>query len=64
MSKITNGQLYVDHRNAHEKPLEGLKKDYFWYVGGFFRFEFQRDDQGTITGFKVSGTRVWNIRFK
>ncbi len=61
---LEKDQLFLKSRNAEDKPFKGLMKDYFTYYDGFFKFEFQRDEQGVVTGFKVSSNRVLNLQFK
>jgi hypothetical protein len=61
---LEKDELFMKARNSGNKPLKALIKDYFTSYYGFFKFEFQRDEQGAVTGFKVSSNRMLNLRFK
>lgn len=61
---LEKDKLCVNGRNINSVPLRKLPEDYFDSPdGGFARLQFQRDEQGTVIGFKVSTRRVLNLRF-
>ena len=57
-------QLFAVHQRHSDIQLTPVKQDFFsgniWF---FSQVEFVRDDQGTITGCKVSSGRVRNVLF-
>jgi hypothetical protein len=61
---VDKDKLYVKGRNLTDDPLKKLPEDYFSVAGGRGKIQFQRNGQGTITGFKVSTGRVLNLHFE
>jgi len=62
---LEKDKLGVNGRNITGKPLRKLPEDYFISSdGGGASLKFQRDEQGTVIGFKVSTGRVLNLRFE
>jgi hypothetical protein len=62
---LEKDKLCVNGRNIPGKPLRKLFEDYFDSPdGGFANLKFQRDEQGTVIGLKVSTRRVLNLRFE
>jgi len=60
-----DSQLLAQHRRHDEFPLSPTIVDHFASQRWWFRIvDFQRDDHGKITGFKLTGGRVRNLRFR
>jgi CubicO group peptidase (beta-lactamase class C family) len=61
---IEDGELVAKHRRHPDSALVQTDVDRFsgenWW---FSNLEFARDDEGSITGFKLTGGRVRNLRF-
>jgi CubicO group peptidase (beta-lactamase class C family) len=61
---LEKDKLCVNGRNITGEPLRKLPGDYFVSPDGSSAgLKFQRDEQGTVIGFKVSTGRVLNLRF-
>jgi dipeptidyl aminopeptidase/acylaminoacyl peptidase/CubicO group peptidase (beta-lactamase class C family) len=58
---LVGGALYIRHRSAPEAPLQPGFRDMFWTTSTTLLFD--RDDQGRISGFRISTGRVRNIYF-
>jgi CubicO group peptidase (beta-lactamase class C family) len=62
---LEKDKLGVNGRNITGKSLRKLPEDYFISSDGRGdSLKFQRDEQGTVIGFKVSTGRVLNLRFE
>ena len=60
-----DSQLVAQHRRHDDFPLHPLVVDQFGSRRWWFRAaDFQRDNSGQITGFKLTGGRVRNLRFE
>jgi CubicO group peptidase (beta-lactamase class C family) len=61
---VVDGKLVAQHRRHEDIPLNPTKKDMFLGEQWFFRqVRFTRDRENRITGFRLSGGRVRNLRF-
>ena len=61
---IRDGKLVARHFRHGEIPMIWTEGDTFTGRRWFFRkLEFQRDKNGRISGFLLTGGRVWNLRF-
>lgn len=61
---LLNGKLVAQHQRHNDIKLEPTKKDLFLGEQWFFRqVRFTRNNEDQITGFKLSGGRVRNLRF-
>lgn len=61
---VRDGKLFLKFRNASKDPFEPLIRDVFSIAEGYIRIDFQRNDQGRISGFMVNTNRVVDLRFK
>ena len=62
---MPNGKLVAQHQRHNDIQLESTKKDMFSGEQWFFRqVRFTRDNKNQVTGFKLSGGRVRNLRFE
>ena len=61
---VADGKLVAQHRRHDDIQLNPTKKDMFLGEEWFFRqVRFTRDSENRITGFRLSGGRVRNLRF-
>jgi hypothetical protein len=61
---VENEQLVARHRRHEDIKLTGILRDSFLGNRWFFqRVQFTRDNENRITGFRLSGGRVRNMRF-
>jgi hypothetical protein len=61
---VENEQLVARHRRHEDIKLTAVLKDSFQGNRWFFqRVQFTRDNENRITGFRLSGGRVRNMRF-
>jgi CubicO group peptidase (beta-lactamase class C family) len=61
---MLNGKLVAHHQRHNDIQLESTKKDMFSGEQWFFRqVRFIRNNENQVTGFKLSGGRVRNLRF-
>jgi hypothetical protein len=61
---VRDGKLYLSFRNFPKDPFNPLIRDVFRLYGGFIRLNFQRNEQGRISGFLVNTGRVVDLRFE
>jgi CubicO group peptidase (beta-lactamase class C family) len=61
---IENGQLLAQHRRHDDIKLTAAQRDRFMGNQWFFQsVRFTRDKDNRVTGFRLSGSRVRNVRF-
>ena len=61
---MLNGKLVAQHQRHNDIQLESTKKDMFSGEQWFFRqVRFIRNNENQVTGFRLSGGRVRNLRF-
>jgi CubicO group peptidase (beta-lactamase class C family) len=61
---ILDGKLVAQHQRHSDVPLNPTKKDMFLGRQWFFRqVRFTRNNENQVTGFRLSGGRVRNLRF-
>ena len=61
---VVSGKLVAQHRRHDDIQLNPTKKDMFLGEEWFFRqVRFTRDKENRVTGFRLSGGRVRNLRF-
>lgn len=61
---VVDGKLVAQHRRHDDIQLNPTKKDMFLGKQWFFRqVRFTRDRENRVTGFRLSGGRVRNLRF-
>lgn len=61
---VVDGKLVVQHRRHEDIQLNPTKKDMFLGEQWFFRqVRFFRDRENRVTGFRLSGGRIRNLRF-
>ena len=61
---MLNGKLVAQHQRHNDIQLESTKKDMFSGEQWFFRqVHFIRNNENQVTGFRLSGGRVRNLRF-
>ena len=61
---VVDGKLVAQHRRHEDIQLNPTKKDMFLGEQWFFRqVRFTRDRENRVTGFRLSGGRVRNLRF-
>jgi hypothetical protein len=61
---ILDGKLVAQHQRHSDVQLNPTKKDMFLGVQWFFRqVRFTRNSENQVTGFRLSGGRVRNLRF-
>lgn len=62
--RVEDGRLILDHWRHGDFRLEPVRPDLYqsdaWWLG---MVEFDRDDDGRVTGFRASSGRVRNLRF-
>ena len=56
------GRLTIHRRPNSEFALRPTYRDAFF--GGLGRVLFLRDGQGKVAGMRLSGSRVWDLRFR
>lgn len=61
---VRDGKLYIKFRNFPKDPFNPLIRDAFSFSEGFIRLNFQRNEQGRISGFLVNTGRVVDLRFE
>jgi hypothetical protein len=61
---VRDGKLYLKFRNSSKDPFNPLIRDVFSLYERFIRVNFQRTDQGRISGFLVNTGRVVDLKFK
>ncbi len=62
---VEDGKLLARHRRHGDIPLIWTMGDTFTGRQWFFRkLEFVRNDDGEVSGFLLTGGRVWNMRFE
>ena len=59
---VNDGALEFHHRKMDSATLEPAFEDAFLFDDS--TIVFSRDDQGGVTGFKLSDGRVWDVSFK
>jgi CubicO group peptidase (beta-lactamase class C family) len=55
--------LVLKNRTTNDAKLKPLPEDNFTFVANWGNLEFQRDKEGNISGFKLTGRRVLNLKF-
>ncbi len=61
---ILDGKLFAQHQRHSDIQLNPTKKDFFLGGQWFFRqVRFIRNSESQVTGFRLSGGRVRNLRF-
>jgi CubicO group peptidase (beta-lactamase class C family) len=61
---VVDGKLTAQHRRHDDIQLNPTKKDMFLGEQWFFRqVRFTRDRENRVTGFRLSGGRIRNLRF-
>ncbi len=58
---LQNGKLYLQHRNLPQQPMQPILVD--WFKLKELYFQFVRDRDGNIAGFRLSAGRVKNLWF-
>ncbi|HEB34903.1 hypothetical protein LCGC14_1217460 [marine sediment metagenome] len=61
---VRDGKLYIRFRNFSKDPFNPLIRDVFSLSEGYIRLNFQRNEQGQISGFLVNTGRVVDLKFK
>ncbi len=61
---VRDGKLYIRFRNFAKDPFNPLIRDVFSLSEGYIRLNFQRNEQGQISGFLVNTGRVVDLKFK
>jgi hypothetical protein len=61
---VRDGKLYIRFRNFSKDPFNPLIRDVFSLSEGYIRLNFQRNEQGQISGFLVNTGRVVDLMFK
>lgn len=59
---VEDGELHWSQRRYDPRPLRAVHEDMF--IQGRFWFEFARDDDGAVSGFRVSSMRARGMRFE
>jgi CubicO group peptidase (beta-lactamase class C family) len=61
---VVNGELVAQHRRHEDIKLTATERDSFRGAQWFFQsVRFVRDNGGRVAGFRLSGSRVRNVRF-
>jgi hypothetical protein len=61
---VRDGKLYIRFRNFPKDPFNPLIRDVFSLSEGYIRLNFQRNEQGRISGFLINTGRVVDLIFK